>query len=222
MRPTLQYIEQKFDYYNALCFNGQLPRPQFMLTQRDSAVGRSRHCVVLVNDKHVEEHIIEISIRRDLPEIEYIDTLVHEMIHYYIALNNIQDDAPHGTVFHSIMNRITQTYGIRITIEYNEADNELIARETDRYRYVCVVEKNNGEMTLAIVIRDKVFQYWNSMSTLSDVKSVKWYVSNRAIFEKFPARIKPAFVPLSPEKIQSYLTGALELENTGTVIRPRE
>lgn len=143
------------------------------------------------------------------------------MIHYYIVLNHIQDDAPHGNAFRSIMNRITQTYGIRITIEYDEEDEELIKRETDRLRYFCVVERKDGGMSLAVVIRDKLFRYWDLISNHPDVKEVKWYASNRAIFERFPARIKPVFVSLPSEEVRSYLTGALELENTGTVIKPR-
>ena len=222
MRPTLRYIEEKFDYYNNLCFGGQLPRPRMMLTQRIGAVGMTKSRVALINGKPVVLHTIEVSVRYDLPEIEYIDTIVHEMIHYYIQINKIKDDSPHGTVFHSIMNEISQKYGIRITVTYDESDEVKIARVTDRNRYICVVEDKDGTTSFAIVIRDKVFEYWDKLPTLPDVKEVRWYVSNRAIFEDVPARIRPVFIRLDPAKIQDYLFGALELERIDNVIKPKQ
>ena len=222
MRPTLKYIEEKFDYYNNLCFGGKLPRPIMKLSQRRSAVGLFRPGYSLINGKRTKLAILEFSIRFDLPEVEYIDTIVHEMIHYYIWINDIVDDAPHGTAFRSKMNEISQKYGIRITIACDESEEALIARETDRNRFICVIEDNDENYAFAIVIKDKVFQYWDIVKNSPNVKEFKWYVSNRAIFEIFPSRIKPAFIPVNADKLQNYLFGALELENTGTLIKPIE
>lgn len=221
MRPTLQYIEDKFDYYNHLCFDGSLPRPVFKLTQRPTKVGCTNIKLVQINGKYVKQVTLEFSIRYDLPESEYIDTIVHEMIHYYISINNMNDDSPHGTFFRSMMNDISEKYGIRITITYDEEEEALIARETDRNRYICVIE-GEDDYKFAIVFRDKLFQYWEQIPRLPGVKHVRWYVSNRAIFERYPSRIRPCFFSLAPDKVQSYLHGALELENTGTIIRPIE
>lgn len=221
MRPTIQYIEDKFDYYNHLCFDGQLPRPLIRLNQRLTHIGCTHVCIQNINGQVFKKISLEFSLRYDLPEIDIIGVIVHEMIHYYIELNNIHDDSPHGTVFCSMMNEIKQKYGIKITITYNEEEEKLIARETDRIRYICVIEEEN-DYKFAIVFRDKLFQYWDLIPQLPQVKKVQWYVSNRAIFEQFPARIKPCFISISLDIIQHYLHGALELENTGTIIRPIE
>ena len=53
------------------------------------------------------------------------------------------------------------------------------------------------------------------------VKNVKWYASNRAIFEQFGVSVSPRLCYVEPDKIQHYLTGAVELENTGNCIRAR-
>lgn len=222
MRPNLPYFEDKFDYYNNLCFGGQLPRPIIKLSQRNSSVGCTHVGYRYRNGKLEKDISLEFSIRNDFPEIEYIDTIVHEMIHYYIELNNIQDDSPHGTKFRSIMKDISEKYGIRITIEYNEDEEALIARQTDRNRYVCVIENKDGTTSIGVVIRDKVFQYWELLQQHPDVSQVKWYISNRAIFEHFPARITPVFITIEPDKIQDYLFGASELERIDNVIKPKE
>ena len=121
MRPTLQYIEDKFDYYNHLCFDGLLPRPVFKLTQRPTKVGCTNIKLVQINGKYVKQVTLEFSIRYDLPESEYIDTIVHEMIHYYISINNMNDDSPHGTVFRSMMNDISAEKISEITISRNSS-----------------------------------------------------------------------------------------------------
>lgn len=222
MRPTLQYVEEKFDYYNNLCFGGQLPRPLIKLTQRRESIGRTNMSQRCIDGKYIRNASIEISIRYDYPEVEYIDTIVHEMIHYYMWMNNIDEESAHGPKFRAIMNEITQKYGIRITIQCDESEEAMIARVTDQNRYICVITDTNDDMALAIVIRDKIFQYWDIVPQLPNIKGVKWYVSNRAIFAQFPARIKPYFIRLEPTKIQDYLFGAAELERIDNVIKPKE
>ena len=46
--------------------------------------------------------------------------LLHEMIHYYIAYNNIQDTAPHGDVFKAMMNRLNREYGWNMKVSEGE------------------------------------------------------------------------------------------------------
>lgn len=204
MRPDLQYIKYKFDYYNKLCFDGKLPVPPLRLNTRRGALGLTRHY-----DKS-----IEISVRLDLPEEEYIDTLVHEMIHYYILVNNIEDDGAHGTVFRSIMQEISNKYGIKITIEFDPSEEEQIKRLTHT-RIVCISELEDGQTGLTVVARNKIFEVWEGMLTLPEVINTTWYVSNRAIFEGFPVALSPRYVIVESEKISHYLTGAKQLVNDG-------
>ena len=80
----LEYIIDRFNYYNQLCFDGKLVMPPIKLNTRYAEMGVTKSEFVWdENEKsyHVR-YSIEISIRRDLPEYEYTDTLVHEMIHY--------------------------------------------------------------------------------------------------------------------------------------------
>ncbi len=221
MRPTLQYILDKFDYYNRLCFAGQLKRPPIRLNTRYASMGLTKGRRINAPDgkSYWTDLSIEISIRRDLPEIEYIDTLVHEMIHYYILSNNLHDDSPHGSLFHQKMEEITRKHGIRITIAFDPSEEEMVKSIT-RYRYVCVAEMDDGHMAFAVVARSKVFEFWPLMSRIKGVKEVHWYASNRQIFEIFPVAVSPRLMIIEADKIHHYLTGAQELENTGSVIRP--
>lgn len=220
MRPTLDYFIDRFDYYNQLCFDGKLKRPLISLNTRYSAMGLTK-CEERASDdgKHREKHFrIEISVRRDLPEYEYIDTLVHEMIHYYIISNDLEDDSPHGTLFQKIMKDITDRHGIRVTINYDPSEEVMIATRT-RNRFICVAETLDGHTYLAVVAKNKLFQFWDLIPTMEGVTDVRWYVSDRQIFEIFPVAVSPQLFNIDAGLLHHYLTGAQELENDGRTIR---
>ena len=220
MRPTLEFIIDRFKYYNQLCFDGQLVMPPIKLNTRYAQMGVTKRGFVWDenNKTYNIRYSIEISVRRDLPEYEYTDTLVHEMIHYYIMTNNLVDDSPHGTLFRQKMNEITSKYGIRITIAFEPSDEEMIKTRT-RQRFVCVADADDGHMLVAVVARNKLFQFWDYIPRMEGVSNVHWYVSDRQIFEKFPVAVSPTLIYIDADKIHHYLTGAHELENTGKEIR---
>ena len=220
MVPSLKYVEEKFDYYNKLCFGGQLHRPPIRLNTRHGSLGITKCKMMRLNDGsiHYTDFSIEISVREDLPEEEYIDTIVHEMIHYYILSNDIQDDSKHGSIFQKIMHELSQKYGIRITIAYEPSDEELIHKIGSRWRYICVVAFKNGTFGIIVVAKTKLFEMWNAAYNSSDFISVKWYVSNRCIFSVFPVSVSLNPVRLERRRILSYLIGAYELERNGNCI----
>lgn len=224
MRPTLQYIKNRFEYYNKLCFGGALPQPPIRLNTRYGSLGLTNFRTVAGRDGkvHYTNLSIEISVRRDLPEEEYTDTLLHEMIHYWIMVNDLMDDSPHGTIFRQKMQEITRRYGLKITIDFDPGDEALVSTRAGRWRYVAVVELNDGQTGFAVVARGKLFELWATMPLLPDVKEVKWYASDRAIFEKFPTFVSPKLMMIEANKINHYLTGAVELENEGRIIKPKE
>ena len=222
MRPSLDYIIDKFDYYNALCFDGKLSRPPIRLNTRLAALGITRSVPVFDSQGCIVSNdlSIEISVRLDLPEEEYIDTLVHEMIHYYIMSNNMNDDSPHGTLFRSKMKEITDKYGIKITIRLDPTDEELVMMRSHP-RCVCVVTFCDGRVGIAVVARNKLFRFWNIFSLINGVEETRWYVSDRAIFGKFPVSVSPCLKFMDADKVHHYLTGALELENDGSCIKTK-
>lgn len=219
MRPSLEYVKEKFLYFNKLCFNNELPMPLIKLSTRSRSLGITRYRQIRTAEGKIANtnFSIEISLRSDLPEEEYINTIVHEMIHYYIAYHNIVDTSIHGEVFHKIMNHIISTYGIIVSVEYNP-DDEVLINTLSRPRFVCVVEFHNGTTGLAVVAKNKVFSIWEDMKHQKGINNVKWYVSNRDIFRKFPVVVSPSVVVMDADIIHHYLTGASELHKDGKTI----
>ena len=223
MRPTLEYIKEKFEYYNKLCFDGTLPMPPIRLNMRYAEMGLTKYKAIQTSEGklHNTDFSIEISVRRDLPEEEYIDTLIHEMIHYYVAYNNISDDSPHGTIFRQKMEQIIRAYGIKITIAFDPSD-EYLVNTISRIRYVCIADLEDERTGIAVVAKNKIFQMWDAIANMDGVKNVWWYASNRAIFEKYPVMVSPRLIIEDADKIHHYLTGAKELVNDGSVIKIKE
>ena len=120
-----------------------------------------------------------------------------------------------------MMNHIMNTYGIKVTIAFDPTDEYLVNSIT-RTRYICVSEFEDGRMGLAVVAKNKIFQFWNLIPQITGIKDVRWYVSNRAIFQKFPVMVSPNLTIIDSDKIHHYLTGAKELINNGTTITIKE
>lgn len=204
MRPTLEYVKEKFEYYNQLCFDGILTMPPIRLCLRKYSLG-----LTSLRDGH-----IEISVHDDLPEEEYINTIVHEMIHYYIMCNDIQDNGSHGTEFCRIMNDIKEKYGIDAGIYYEPTEEELIAKVDRRKRNVLVIEYNGGNVAFAVAAKNKLTAIICYILEQDDIKTWKHCISDRAIFGAFPVQIIPHFTDIDSDTINRYLTGAQIIESS--------
>lgn len=63
-----------------------------------------------------EDYIIIYLQHHPLSPREIDNTLVHEMIHQYIAQNSMRDSGPHGSLFKSFMNRINNSFPDELSI----------------------------------------------------------------------------------------------------------
>ena len=116
------------------------------------------------------------------------------------------------------MDYIQSRFGIKITIAFDPSDEYLVNTIT-RIRYVCVAEFEDERMGIAVVAKNMIFIFWDAIPLLKGVKTVNWYVSNRAIFEKYPVMVSPGLIIEDSDKIHHYLTGAKQLvRNDDTII----
>ena len=119
MRATIPYIQEKFDTYNALCFEGKLPAVPLKLSRARTFLGRleyKRKYNFWGRVTKCTDFLMRVSTYYDLPEDQLDDIIIHEMIHYYIAYFCIKDRSAHGPVFRSMMKDINKKYGRHITI----------------------------------------------------------------------------------------------------------
>ena len=121
MVPTIEYIQARFDEFNGLYFNGALPSLPIKLSNARTFLGKlcyKKQRKWLFGPYNYSDFVLRINMRLDMSEELLDDTILHEMIHYYIAVNQWRDTRTHGQLFRREMKRINETGGRHISISY--------------------------------------------------------------------------------------------------------
>lgn len=203
MTADLAYIQRKFQEFNVLCFEGKLTPPSFRVSHARTFLGQVRYVrrrmdvsdseswTVRSEDKvndmwHYSGFVFSISNKKDLPEHELEDIILHEMIHYYILSNQMHDTSAHGTIFKQIMNDINHRFGRHITVSHRTTKEDH-DNDTERRQHVlCVSQLRGGQVGVTVAARTRIFQLWNGLPKIPDVLSCRWYVTTNPFFNRFP------------------------------------
>ena len=118
MRASIEYVQRKFEEYNALMFGGHMPMIPIKLSDAKTFLGLCVSKVKRLSDGRKQHYDFEMRIntRIDLPENVVEDIIIHEMIHYFIGYNGLCDSSAHGTIFRSIMKTINANFNRNISI----------------------------------------------------------------------------------------------------------
>ena len=101
---------------NEKYFDNSLPTPWFETVNSISVIGKFEYHKNKRNSKKpIRDQVIKMSDCFDYPEKDFIETMVHEMIHYYIAWNRIKVLRSHGRVFMRMANEMKEKYGLNVT-----------------------------------------------------------------------------------------------------------
>ena len=221
MKATKEYIQKKFDEYNRLCFDGKLEPLPIQLSRARTFLGQ----VAYMRKRkwngfwHYYNFVFKISVLLDLPEQEVEDTILHEMIHYYILSNQIQDTSAHGVVFRQMMQDINQRFHRNLTITHKRSKEELEQDRQVRQHLICVVRFKNGQTGITIAAKTRLYRLWNALPKVPEVESCRWYVSTDSYFNRFPRALSLKVYKVPQEELKLHLQDALSLVKTGNVIQ---
>ena len=221
MRATIEYIQAKFDYYNTLCFKGSLPAVPLLTSNARTFLGilRYKRERVPLKGWHYSDFELVISTRLDLPEEVVIDTILHEMIHYYILSNQIQDTSAHGKVFREMMQTINQLYDRHITISHRLSTSESESDQHSRQHLVAVVLLKDGRTGVCVAAHTRLFYLWEKLPKMSQVAQVRWYVTRNPFFNRYRRSQTAKIYLIDNETLQTNLIEALPLVREGDTIR---
>ena len=116
-----------FDAYNTRFFDGALPPLPIRLSHAKGFLGKltfTRRKQGLFRGYHNENFVLRINVRIDYPEELLQDTILHEMIHYYIAVNQWRDTSTHGQLFRREMARINAEGNRHISISHRLTEEQ--------------------------------------------------------------------------------------------------
>ena len=210
MIPTVEYIQTRFDEFNARFFGGQLPPIPVKLSHAKGFLGKvcyTRRKKGLFRGYRNEDFVLHINVRIDLPEEVVEDTILHEMIHYFIAVNNYRDTRTHGELFRREMARINTEGGRHITISHRLNETEQAQAYLHKKRIVAVVHFEDGKTGIKILPKQtKHILYWHqAVQRHFPVRAIEWFYTDNEYFAKYPSSIAlkvyliadPSTLPLS-------------------------
>ena len=192
MRISIAFAEKKFDEFNRLIFGGRLPRVAIELCAVKSFFGdcvcRKRRVALGLVECY--DYRLRFNIRADLPERDLEDVIIHEMIHYYIGVNNLRDTSAHGPLFRSLMNKINERFGRHVTVSRKiaEADKEQFLQAKREWRIVVLLSFENGKTGVKVLPRvlQSILNYYNMGHKNAKIREMKFFMSDDVYFGKFP------------------------------------
>ena len=220
MIPTLDYIKSKFDEFNALCFEGKLQPLPFKLSNARTFLGQ----VTFFQEKNPDDtwhyygFTFRINTKIDLPEDVIEDTILHEMIHYWILSNQMQDTSAHGDLFMDKMHEINKKFNRNLTVAHKTTKKEQDSDKEIRQHLICYTRLRNGSCGVTIATRTSLFRLWDEMSRISDIAEQKWLISTDPFFNRIPRAVTPKVYIVPSSELEEHLQGAQELERRGNNI----
>ena len=214
MKATIPYAQQKFREYNRLIFAGKLPELPIELSDAKGFIGVCRYKKRKLDDGSVEFYDFRLSIntRIDLPEEEIEDTIIHEIIHYFIGYNKLEGSSSHGPVFQHLMNSINEKYGrhVSITHKSTKEEAEQAVDKRPRWHVIAVVSFFGGRKSIKVLPRviQSILAYNRKVSGAHGVERIDYFMSNDPFFNRFPNSAAPNVYDVSKEELEAHLAGA--------------
>lgn len=220
MKPTLFFIEKKFEEFNRQIFAGELPKPVFELSKAKSFMGLLvfNRRSLFNGRREAYNYRLRISTHFDRTEAEIEDTIIHEMIHYYIEVKHLKDSSAHGTIFRKMMNDINQRYGRKLCVSHKISKESDPTVDTQRRRHVVAIvylkDGQTGVKVLPFQIQRIVYYYRNVLAS-GKVNEVKLYLTDDPYFNRFPKSSALRVTLISEAEFQPHLQHALAMKCDG-------
>jgi predicted SprT family Zn-dependent metalloprotease len=222
MRATVDYITKIFNEFNDLCFEGNLPLLPVEECNARSFMGVFNYKIRAdqYGTEMPYEMKLRISIVYDMEEEIVKDTILHEMIHYYITYYRIKDTSSHGEVFLRIMNTINQKYNRHITVKLDK-DKEVESTDQEKKaHFICVCELGQ-DMVFVQCARTRLLQIHQELANDTRISKMAWYYTENPFFNRFPNSSKVRLLKINRMELIDNLKGATELECDGRTLRQK-
>lgn len=217
MIPDLPFLRETFAHFNTIIFGASLPEPRFVLTKARTFRGKlSWRRSSLLRGRRPRDFELRLSTIFDLPQREWEDVVIHEMIHLHIASRGMRDSSPHGTLFRETMERINHLHG-RAVVVSARSDGKSDSRV--RPHYLCIVKFSDGRLGVAPVAKSRIFELWDSFTAWPEVSAVSWVGSTDIWFNRFPRVMRTKVYITTQSDLLPHLKGGVRLGRTAQGVR---
>lgn len=225
MRPTLEFLEDRFFRYNNDIFKSVLPKPMMHISSARSFMGQFK----VVRDRTLlgkakETYHLTLSNRYDLEENVLEDVMIHEMIHFLIHIKKIKDTSSHGSKFRKLMTEINDRFGRNITVSHKCTKEELESDTSKAHSIVCLCTMTDGRKLICRVSQSKVFEIHRAFQEWDKIEKEEWYWVYGTYFNRFRRVVTPRLFSVDKEGLDKLASGTMlkfvEVSGGRTVLRP--
>ena len=211
MKANIAYVQEKFREFNRLMFGGKLPEPPMTITNAKTYFG------VCAFRKHrkwngrleYSDFKIRISRRFDLLKEEIDDTIIHEMIHYWIGLFSPADMPGHSPLFRKMMKEINQRFDRNIRVSHRLSAEQLEQTIDNRPKkhVVARVMLKDGRIGIKVIpcMERHIRRYQRGMMASGKVGSIEFFQTTDPFFNRFPSSSAFTVYFPDPDVISAHL-----------------
>ena len=178
MQIDTEWIAVNFDRFNKENFGGRLTPPKFSVNNARTRLGSMAFkWKRSLFKRETYDYVIRLSNYYDIPEVEFQNVLLHEMIHYYIAVNHFKDDSVHGTMFRSIAQRINKQ-GWHVVVRTDTRKWPVAERNRKkvitRKRIVLAASTTDGKYFLSVIGPGSVRKVKLQIARTPQIREARW------------------------------------------------
>ncbi len=154
MELTVKILREWFGHFNTEYFNDEMPEPRLLVSSARTQLGQvscRRVRKGLFRGYTTTGFTIKVSDYYEMSEHEYQQTLLHEMIHYYIAYTGARDSSAHGRLFRQLAERINRAGDWKITVSSRTDKYAVRNQKTDALYLLVVIETSDHHYYLSVV-----------------------------------------------------------------------
>lgn len=223
MRPSVEYVERKFEEFNTLIFGGKLSKLPFKISNARTFLGQIKYFREKNDDGEWNFYgfTFHVSDKLDLPEEIVEDTIIHEMIHYYILSNQMQDNAPHGDLFLHKMEEINNTFNRKITVSHKGTSTEANTDTEKRRHLICISRFKDGNRAVTVSADNPriLFRIWDEIARMAQIDEFKWVYTTDPYFNRIPRAQNAKFYRIPTDELRPHLANVEELIRRGYNIK---
>lgn len=183
MQVSTELLKAWFTELNDMFFGGELPVPQLKTGNSRTVLGTmscrtTRHHLLWQRT----EYTIRISNYYERSEDEFRNVLLHEMIHYYIAVKRLKDTSSHGRIFRGIMAQVNAK-GWHVSVR--ERGRMTVAERNQKVRKVFLILSlmtDDGQRMFSVVNRNYIGKIEYQLQHTPVIKSWEWRMSDDSYF----------------------------------------
>ena len=207
-----EYLEQAFEYYNELIFDGKLPVPWLRWSHSKTRLGVMK-CKGMskLGRTRIYDFTISISDYYELTKEQLEDVLIHEMIHLSILSAGIEDTSPHGIVFRGMMDKINRTFNRHITISVRTRNLQACTLQQHKDYLILALEMKDGKYFLSSVNPSAARKLAISLARTHEIKHYAWYQSQDEYFHSMP-RVRSLRGRQVSEEVYKTMIGKMKLQ----------